>query len=121
MADAPKPFTLSVPDAALNDLRDRLQLTRFPNEISGFERRRGPPLEDLTRLVARWKDGYDWRRREAEINKLPMFTRPIETTEFGTLDIHFVHQKSAVEGAIPLLFVHGCTYSTSRSTLVLQD
>jgi hypothetical protein len=116
MADAPKPFTLSVSDTALNDLQERLKLTRFPEEISGFGRKRGPPLEDLTRLVARWKDGYDWRRREAEINKLPMFTRSIEVTRFGPLDIHFVHQKSKVEGAIPLLFVHGCMCSPSHST-----
>jgi hypothetical protein len=108
MVNIPKPFTISVPDATLEDLRERLRLTRFPPEISGLGRARGPPVEDMMRLVTRWKDGYDWRRREAVINKLPMFTCPIEVTGFGSLDIHFVHQKSKVEGAIPLLFVHGC-------------
>jgi hypothetical protein len=110
MADASKSFTLSVPDAALKDLHERLKLTRFPEELSGVGRARGPPLADVKRLVARWTEGYDWRRREAEINKLPMFTRPIDVTGFGPVDMHFVHQKSAVDGAIPLLFVHGCQY-----------
>lgn len=63
---------------------------------------------DLTRLVGRWKDGYDWRRRETEINKLPMFTLLVDVEGHGPLEIQFLHQKSAVEGAIPLIFVHGC-------------
>jgi hypothetical protein len=109
MADEPTPFTLSVPDSALADLHKRLELTRFPTELAGAGHARGPPLADLTRLVARWRDGYDWRRREAQINALPMFTRPLAVEGFGTLDVHFVHKRSAVTGAIPLLFVHGCT------------
>jgi hypothetical protein len=40
--------------------------------------------------------------------QLPMFTIPVEVNGFDTLDIHFVHQRSAVSGAIPLLFLHGC-------------
>ena len=45
-----------------------------------------------------------------KLNKLPMFTRDIEVEEFGVLDIHYVHQRSEVKSAIPLLFVHGCTW-----------
>ncbi|EMD39697.1 hypothetical protein CERSUDRAFT_92190 [Gelatoporia subvermispora B] len=61
----------------------------------------------MKRLVERWKDGYDWRKAEAEINSFPQFTRDIEVEGFGTLNIHYVHQKSTVKNAIPLLFVHG--------------
>jgi hypothetical protein len=113
--DAPKPFTLAVPDAALANLREKLKLTQFPTEVAGASPSRGPPLVDLTRLVARWTDEYDWRRREREINKLPMFTRPIAVDGFSALDIHYVHQTSSVQGAIPLLFVHGCTCCSMSS------
>jgi hypothetical protein len=107
MSASPRPFTLAVPDSALEDLQARLKLARFPDELSGAGRSYGAPLGDIERLAARWRDGYDWRRREAAINKLPQFTLPVDVDGFGTLDIHFVHQRSTVEGAIPLIFVHG--------------
>lgn len=63
--------------------------------------------QDHTRHLT--SDRYDWRAEEAALNKeLPMFTRDITIEGHGALNIHYVHQKSAVEGAIPLLFVHGC-------------
>jgi hypothetical protein len=108
---SPQSLTLFVPDSAVSDLHQRLKLTRFPEELAGCGKALGPPLADLTRLIAQWKDRYDWRQRETEINKLSMFTRPIVVDGSGALDIHFMHQKSAVEGAIPLLFVHGCSSS----------
>ncbi|CCL99280.1 uncharacterized protein FIBRA_01295 [Fibroporia radiculosa] len=101
------PFTLAVPDTELEFLRKKLELTRFPDELDGAEWKYGPPLEDMRRLVARWKDGYDWRKAEAEINKIPQFTRDIEVDGFGSLNIHYVHQQSRVTGAVPLLFIHG--------------
>jgi hypothetical protein len=107
---AEQPFTVSIPDAEIELLRNKLALTRLPDELdeSGWEY--GSPLADVKRLVERWQNGYDWRRHEAEINQLSMFTRDIEVKDFGTLNIHYVHQKSGVKNAIPLLFVHGCTY-----------
>ncbi len=106
-----QPFTLAVPDADLDFLRKKLELVRLPDELDGAGWDYGVPLADIKRLVAYWKDGFDWRKAEAEINKLPMFTRDIEVEGFGTLNIHYVHQKSDVKNAIPLLFVHGCKYS----------
>ena len=67
----------------------------------------------MKRLTAHWKSGFDWRKAEAKINELPMFTRDIEVDEFGTLNVHYIHQVSEVKGAIPLLFVHGCRYCFS--------
>jgi hypothetical protein len=113
MANAPAPFKLSISNNRLKDLHDRLDLTRFPDELNDVGRARGPPLADLARLVERWKTGYDWRRRETEINRLPQFTQPLTVQGFDVLEVHFVHQKSTVEGAIPLLFVHGCTSASS--------
>lgn len=105
---AERPFTISVPDADLALLREKLGLVRFPDELDGAEWHYGAPLADIKRLVARWKDGFSWREAEARINTLPMFTRDIDVDGFGTLNIHYVHQKSEVRDAIPLLWVHGC-------------
>ena len=112
--DNEKPFKLAVPDADIDLLQRRLELVRFPDELEGAGWDYGSPLADVKRLAAHWKNGFDWRKAEAEINKLPMFTRDIEVDGFGTLNIHYVHQVSEVKGAIPLLFVHGCEQQLRR-------
>ena len=107
------PFQISVSDDALALLRRKLSDARFPDEIDGAGWDYGVPLSNLKRLVDKWKDTYDWRAHERELNKLPMFTRDIEVEGFGVLNIHYVHQRSEVQGAIPLLFVHGCMSTPS--------
>ncbi|PIL25386.1 hypothetical protein GSI_13276 [Ganoderma sinense ZZ0214-1] len=107
MSKAPRPFKLAVPDADLDVLHQKLELARFPDELEGAGWEYGTPLADMKRLTEHWKNGFNWRKTEAEINKLPMFTRDIEVEGFGTLNVHFVHQVSDVRNAIPLLFVHG--------------
>ncbi|PPR05411.1 hypothetical protein CVT24_008025 [Panaeolus cyanescens] len=79
------------------------------NELEGANWDYGAPLADMKRLARKWgSDEYDWRKHEKMLNdKLPQFTRDIEVEDFGPLDIHYIHQKSTVPGAIPLLFVHG--------------
>ena len=106
-----QPFSISVPQTALDDLQKKLALATFPSAApqSDDEWDYGVPLKDMERLVSRWKDGFDWRATEAALNaELPQFTRPIEVDGFGTLTAHYVHKKSERENAIPLLFVHGC-------------
>jgi hypothetical protein len=105
---AESPFKISVPDALLDRLHQKLALTTLPDELEGAGWEYGVPLADVKRLVARWSNGYDWRHHEAQLNRLPQFTRPISVDGHGTLTIHYIHQQSAVSGAIPLLFVHGC-------------
>jgi hypothetical protein len=103
------PFKIAIPDEKLAHLHAKLDLATFPDELDDSGWQYGAPLADIRRLVARWKDGYDWRKHEAEINaELPQFTMDIEVEEHGVLNIHFVHQKSEVVDAVPLLFVHGC-------------
>lgn len=105
----PQPFTLAIPDADLDLLHKKLDLTRLPDELDDAGWTYGAPLADVRRLVARWKDGYNWRTHEAEINEtLQQFTRDIQVEGFETLNVHYVHQRSKVDGAVPLLFVHGC-------------
>ncbi|KAI0259492.1 Alpha/Beta hydrolase protein [Gloeopeniophorella convolvens] len=104
-----EPFQISVSDDAIALLRRKLEDTRFPDEVEDAGWAYGAPLADVKRLTERWKNGFDWRAQERELNTLPMFTRDIEVEGFGTLNVHYVHKRSSVEGAIPLLFVHGCT------------
>ncbi|KAJ7154471.1 Alpha/Beta hydrolase protein [Mycena filopes] len=105
---AETPFKISVSTEDLDSLKQRLDLTHFPDELEDANWTYGAPLAEIKRLVARWQNGYDWRKHEAQLNaELPQFTRDIGVEGFGTLNVHYVHKRSALEGAIPLLFVHG--------------
>ncbi|KAH8978895.1 alpha/beta-hydrolase [Lactarius akahatsu] len=114
-----QPFKIAVPDDALALLKRKLDDTRLPDEVNAAKWAYGAPLADIRRLVTRWRDGYDWRTHERELNALPMFTRTIAVDGFGELSVHYVHQKSATKGAIPLLFVHGWPGSFLEVTKVL--
>jgi len=103
------PFKIQISDESIQLLKQKLELTRFPDELEDAGRDYGVPLADIQRLVARWRDGYDWRQHERQLNEdLPQFKRDIQVDGFGTLGIHYIHKKSEVSDAIPLLFVHGC-------------
>ncbi|KAJ3516690.1 hypothetical protein NLJ89_g962 [Agrocybe chaxingu] len=105
---AEQPFKIAVPDASIELLKQKLALTAFPDELQDAGSDYGAPLADIRRLVARWKDGYDWRKYEAQLNdELPQFLRDVEVDGFGLLNIHYVHKRSQAFNAIPLLFVHG--------------
>ncbi|KAF7357417.1 hypothetical protein MSAN_01337700 [Mycena sanguinolenta] len=101
-------FKIAVPDKSVDELRRKLQLTRLPDELEDAGWDYGAPLADIRRLVERWRNGYNWKEHEAQINaELPQFTRPISVEGHGKLTVHYVHQQSTVPDAIPLLFVHG--------------
>lgn len=104
-----QPFKIQVSDDEIELLHKKLELATFPDELKDSGREYGVPLADIQRLVARWKNGYDWRKAEAEMNAIPQFTREIKIDGFTPLNIHYIHRKSTVENAIPLLFSHGCT------------
>jgi epoxide hydrolase len=97
-----RPFRIAVPQADLDDLRDRLARTRWPDELPEVGWSRGVPLDYLKELADHWRDGYDWRQQEARLNELPQCT----TTVDGQV-IHFVHVRSPEPGALPLLVTHG--------------
>jgi pimeloyl-ACP methyl ester carboxylesterase len=116
------PYKISVPQKKLERLKQKLALADFPDELDGANWDYGAPLADIKRLTARWRDGYDWRKAEAELNEtLPQFTVDIPVDGFETLKIHFVHQKSEVKGAIPLLFAHGWPGSFDEVRKLIPD
>lgn len=105
-----EPFAVYVPDSELARLKQKLSLTSFPDELEDSGWDYGAPLADVKRLSKYWQTEFDWRKAEAKINELPNFRTTIQVDGFEPLKIHFVHQKSKVDGAIPLLFVHGCEH-----------
>jgi hypothetical protein len=110
MADI-TPYQIAVPDEQIVDLQQRLALSKFPHdELDGADWDYGSPLSDVKSLTAYWRDRFDWRKAEARLNQFPHFTTSIQCGGFERLKIHFLHKKSDVENAIPLLFVHGCKY-----------
>jgi epoxide hydrolase len=96
------PFTVSISDEALTDLRTRLGSTRWPEQLPGRAWQRGVPVDYLRRVADYWASDFDWRAQEKRITEFPQFT----TDSDGQL-IHFLHVRSAVEGATPLLLLHG--------------
>ncbi|HEV8653068.1 MAG TPA: epoxide hydrolase [Actinomycetes bacterium] len=97
-----RPFRVEIPQADLDDLRDRLARTRWPDELPGVGWSRGVPLGYLKELAAYWRDSYDWRKHEAKLNEHPQYT----TTINGT-DVHFLQVRSPEPDATPLLLIHG--------------
>ncbi|WP_084957039.1 epoxide hydrolase family protein [Thermoactinospora rubra] len=95
-------FHIDIPQAELDDLRDRLSRTRWPSEVGGQGWSRGVPLGYLKELAAYWADGYDWRAWEARLNAYPQFT-----TEIDGQNIHFLHVRSGRPDALPLILTHG--------------
>jgi Epoxide hydrolase N terminus len=116
MADI-QPFTIAVPDVALETLQKKLELATFPQDLDDAGWTFGSPLHDIKRLTNHWTTDYNWRKAEAELNKLPQFTTKVPIKGFGDLDIHFVYKKSPRANAIPLLFSHGCELFVTYSPL----
>jgi pimeloyl-ACP methyl ester carboxylesterase len=74
----------------------------------------------VKRLVDHWLNKYDWRIHEAELNRLPQYTLPIQPEGFNVLNIHFVHQPSTRPDAIPLIFIHGWPGHFHEVSKILQ-
>jgi len=100
--DAIRPFEISISDDTLNDLKQRLSNTRWPEKETVDDWSQGIPLAYTQEICDYWLNSYDWRAREALLNKYPQFM-----TELNGLDIHFIHARSSHPGARPLLMTHG--------------
>lgn len=97
-----KPFSISVPDADLVDLRQRILATRWPEQETVSDTSQGVKLETMRALASYWATEHDWRAVEARLNALPQFL-----TEIDGLDMHFIHVRSRHEAALPLIVTHG--------------
>jgi len=100
--DEIRPFRIEVPQAILDDLRDRLTRTRWPDELPGVGDSYGVSLDLVKRLAERWRTGYDWREWEAELNRHQQYTTTIDGQ-----NVHFLHVRSPEADAFPLILTHG--------------
>lgn len=102
MSEEIRPFTIDIPQADLDDLRERLSRTRLPRQLPGAGWERGVPAGHLAELIDHWATAYDWRAHEAELNAHPQFVTTIDGQ-----DIHFLHVRSPEPDATPLALTHG--------------
>src|SRR5580692_10968394 len=96
------PFNVHVPQGALDDLKKRLDNTRWPNKEPVTDWSQGVPLAKAQALADYWRTRYDWRRVESTLNGLPQFR-----TQIDGLGIYFIHVRSKHENALPIILMHG--------------
>jgi pimeloyl-ACP methyl ester carboxylesterase len=97
-----RPFKVHVPQAAIDDLRQRVVATRWPDKETVDDASQGVQLARLQELVHYWGTGYDWRKIERRLNALPQYVTTIDG-----VDIHFIHVRSRDPHALPVLITHG--------------
>jgi pimeloyl-ACP methyl ester carboxylesterase len=97
-----KPFAVEFEQGAIDDLRRRIDGTRWPTKELVADRSQGVQLAATRALARFWTTEYDWRKCEARLNALPQFK-----TELDGLNIHFIHVKSPHANALPLVMTHG--------------
>lgn len=109
-----QPFQIDVPQTVLDDLNERLARTRWPDEIGGAGWDYGTNLGYLKGLTDYWRDGYDWRAQEAELNRFNHYKA--EINGFG---LHFIHERGKGPNPQPLLLLHGWPDSFYRMIKII--
>jgi pimeloyl-ACP methyl ester carboxylesterase len=108
-----RPFTFDVSDEELDDLRSRVEATKWPDrEVDPSQ---GVQLETIQALADYWATEYDWRKFEERFAALPHFI-----TEIDGVDIHFIHVRSEREDALPLIVTHGWPGSTVEQLKIID-
>ena len=115
MSDAIKPFRIAVGDRVLDDLRSRLRNTRWPEAEVVDDWSQGAPLAWIKEVCRYWAEEYDWRNREALLNRFAQFT-----TDIDGLAIHFLHVRSPHPEAMPLVITHGWPGSVVEFQKVME-
>jgi len=95
-------FQVNIPQEQLDDLRQRLAATRWPDKETVNDESQGVRLAELRALVDYWGNGYNWRNVEAKLNALPEFVTTIDG-----VDIQFIHVRSREPNALPMILTHG--------------
>lgn len=97
-----QPFTITIPQERLDDLRERLSRTRWTDEREGANWDDGTDLHYLKSLVEYWQHSFDWRAQEAKLNQFAQFRATIDG-----LGIHFIHERGKGPNPLPILLTHG--------------
>ena len=112
---AVRAFQVGFPQADIEELRGRVQATRWPERETVGDDSQGPRLAMMQELARYWRTDYDWRACEAKLNALPNFI-----TEIDGLDIHFIHVRSQREDALPLIVTHGWPGSIIEQLKIIE-
>jgi pimeloyl-ACP methyl ester carboxylesterase len=102
MDDEVRPFRIEIAETAIEDLRDRLRRTRWPEPETVDDWSQGTPLSYARELCRYWLEDYDVAEARARLNQFPQFITAIDG-----LDIHFLHARSPHPEATPLVLTHG--------------
>ncbi len=104
------PFAVKIADSTLSHIRERVRSYPFAPAAAGDTAKGEWPLGTSTaymkELCAYWADRYDWRKAEAQLNRFPQFTAPLDVGG-ETIPIHFVHERGSGPNPTPLLLIHG--------------
>jgi len=114
-ATAVRPFTFKAPEAELQDLRNRILATRWPEKEAVADDTQGVQLATIQKLAHYWASEHDWRKVESKLNSYPHFI-----TEIDGLDIHFMHIRSKHENALPLIVTHGWPGSIIEQLKIIE-
>jgi pimeloyl-ACP methyl ester carboxylesterase len=109
------PFHIDVTDEVLVDLRRRLAQTRLSDQIDGAGWDYGTEAGYLRDLCRYWEQEYDWRAAEKSLNRFAQYTTDIDGQR-----IHFIHQRSPDDNALPLLITHGWPGSIAEFTKIID-
>lgn len=121
MSSSIDPYQISISDARIANLNDKLDHAHFPDELEAAEWDLGAPLADVQRLTKYWREEFSWRKAEKKLNQLPSFVTSIQCEGYESLKIHFLHKKSNIKGAIPLIFVHGWPGNFLEATKIMES
>jgi pimeloyl-ACP methyl ester carboxylesterase len=110
-----RPFRVDIPQAELDDLRQRVAATRWPEREYVADASQGVQLATTQALARYWQTEHDWRKVEARLNALPQFL-----TEIDGLDMHFIHVRSQHENALPLIVTHGWPGSVIEQLKIIE-
>ncbi len=110
-----RPFVVDVPEADIDDLRQRINAMKWPERELVTDASQGVQLATTQKLARYWASDYDWRRMESRLNALPNFM-----TEIDGLDIHFIHVRSRHENALPIIVTHGWPGSVIEQLKIVE-
>lgn len=109
-----EPFEISIPDAALEQLEDRLRRVRWADDLANSSWDYGTNLDYLKEVTDYWLHKYDWRAREREMNAFAHYRTTIDD-----VPIHFLVEPGRGPHPIPLILTHGwpCTFWDYRKLI----
>ena len=113
--NAIRPFRFTASKEALDDLRRRINATKWPERETVTDASQGVQLATIQALARYWGTEYDWRKCEARLMALPNFI-----TEIDGLDIHFIHVRSKHENALPMIVTHGWPGSIIEQMKIIE-